>query len=375
MTRIFWKGFLRVFLVITGMVILIHGVIFWALPKSYLEEKTWEISRTADEVTKNLKGKNIAYIEQVLDFYSRTGEIKAFLKTSSQQNEIKISELLAVNPNSENNSVIIEEREVELADGEKVDVQFVSTADLEKDAMNFNLKFLPWTLIGSILIAFLVAGIYAKLETLRMRQLNFEFLRGASHELKTPLTSLKIVLENMQFKVGKYKDRDFYLEKCSEMVDELNEGISELILMSKMDSFEKCEWIEIRETLDDVLSKNRVMVAQKNLQIKKTVGDEKIWLNRTAFMMILGNLVGNAVRYTEVGGRISIETIENELVIKNSSADEILREKVKGSGLGLYIVRKLLKKYGLKYEIREGKKSFSFRINLKSVKKRNKTLA
>ena len=117
------------------------------------------------------------------------------------------------------------------------------------------------------------------------------------------------------------------------------------------------------------------MVAQKNLQIKKTVGDEKIWLNRTAFMMILGNLVGNAVRYTEVGGRISIETIENELVIKNSSADEILREKVKGSGLGLYIVRKLLKKYGLKYEIREGKKSFSFRINLKSVKKRNKTLA
>lgn len=375
MTRIFWKGFLRVFLVIAGMVILIHGVIFWALPKSYLEEKTWEISRTADEVTKNLKGKNIAYIEQVLDFYSRTGEIKAFLKASSQQNEIKISELLAVNPNSENNSVIIDEREVELADGGKVNVQFVSTADLEKDAMNFNLKFLPWTLIGSILIAFLVAGIYAKLETLRMKQLNFEFLRGASHELKTPLTSLKIVLENMQFKVGKYKDRDFYLEKCSEMVDELNEGISELLLMSKMDSFEKCEWIEIREALEEVLSKNRVMIMQKNLQIKKTVGDEKIWLNRTAFMIILGNLVGNAVRYTEVGGRISIAVEENELVIKNSSADEILREKAKGSGLGLYIVRNLLKKYGLKYEIREGKKSFSFWINLKSVKKRNKTLA
>ena len=372
MRRIFWKGFFRVLILLLGVVIIIHGGIFYTLSKSYLEEKTKEIKQTALEVTKNLTGKNREYVEQALDFYSRSGEIKAYLKSQNAENEMKVSEFLSVDRTSENNSVIIEEKSVKLLNGEEALVQFVSTANLEKDAIDLSLKFLPVTLLGSVVLSLVVAGFYARQETLRMKQVNFEFLRGASHELKTPLTSLKIVLENMQFKVGKYKDRDFYLEKCGEMVDELDAGIRELLLMSKMDSFEKSEWIKISEVVEESLRRNQILIAEKNLQMRIEVGEQKIWLNRMALSMVLANLIGNAVKYAEEGGKISVQMRDEVLEIKNSYRAGVNEQS--GSGLGLYIVKNLLKRYGLKYEICNQNKSFSFRIDFGTVKK-GKTLA
>ena len=372
MRKVFWKGFFRVLILLLGIVTIIHGGVFFTLSKSYLEEKTKEIKQTAAEVTKNLAGKNREYVEQALDFYSRSGEIKAYLKSQNAENEIKVSELLPVDRTSENNSVIIEEKSVKLLNEEEALVQFVSTANLEKDAIDLSLKFLPITLLGSVVLSLVVAGFYARQETLRMKQVNFEFLRGASHELKTPLTSLKIVLENMQFKVGKYKDRDFYLEKCGEMVDELDAGIRELLLMSKMDSFEKSEWIKISEIVEESLRRNQIMIAEKNLHIRMEVGEQKIWLNRTALSMVLANLIGNAVKYAEEGGKISVQMRDGVLEIKNSYKAGANEQS--GSGLGLYIVKNLLKRYGLKYEICNQNKSFSFRIDLGTVKK-GKTLA
>ena len=367
MRRIFWRGFFRVLILLLGVVTIIHGGVFFTLSKSYLEEKTKEIRQTASDVTKNLAGKNREYVEQALDFYSRSGEIKAYLKTQNAENEMKVSELLPVDRTSENNSVIIEEKSVKLKNEEETLVQFVSTANLEKDAIALSLKFLPVTLLGSVVLSLVAAGFYARQETLRMKQVNFEFLRGASHELKTPLTSLKIVLENMQFKVGKYKDRDFYLEKCGEMVDELDAGIRELLLMSKMDSFEKSEWIKIAEVVEESLRRNQIMIAEKNLQMQIEVGEQKIWLNRTALSMVLANLIGNAVKYVEKGGKISVQMRGETLEIKNSYRAGVNEQS--GSGLGLYIVKNLLKRYGLEYEICNQKKSFSFRIDFGTAKR------
>lgn len=367
MRRIFWKGFFRVFILLLGVVTIIHGGVFFTLSKSYLEEKTKEIRQTASDVTKNLAGKNREYVEQALDFYSRSGEIKAYLRTQNTENEMKVSELLPVDRTSENNSVIIEEKSVKLKNEEEALVQFVSTANLEKDAIDLSLRFLPVTLLGSVVLSLVVAGFYARQETLRMKQVNFEFLRGTSHELKTPLTSLKIVLENMQFKVGKYKDRDFYLEKCGEMVDELDAGIRELLLMSKMDSFEQREWIKFSELVEEVLKRNQVMTAEKNLQLRIEVGEQKIWLNRTALSIVLANLIGNAVKYAEEGGRISVQMRDEVLEIENSYKTSVNEQS--GSGLGLYIVKNLLKRYGLKYEISDLEKSFSFKIDFGTVKK------
>ncbi len=47
--------------------------------------------------------------------------------------------------------MIIEEREIKLNDGKKTNLQFVSTADMQKDAKDLSLKFLPYSLLISIL--------------------------------------------------------------------------------------------------------------------------------------------------------------------------------------------------------------------------------
>ena len=56
---------------------------------------------------------------------------------------------------------------------------------------------------------------------LKLEKLKYDFFKGASHELKTPLASLKIILENMNTILEKYKQRDIYINECIEIVDSL----------------------------------------------------------------------------------------------------------------------------------------------------------
>ena len=59
--------------------------------------------------------------------------------------------------------MIIEEREITLNDGKKINLQFVSTADMQKDAKDLSIKFLPYSLLISILFSAVISLIYAKL--------------------------------------------------------------------------------------------------------------------------------------------------------------------------------------------------------------------
>lgn len=61
-----------------------------------------------------------------------------------------------------------------------------------------------------------------------------DFLRSASHELKTPVTALNAMLENMILKVGKYSDYEEYLPLCKERTEQLSKMISEVLDASKL---------------------------------------------------------------------------------------------------------------------------------------------
>ena len=71
-----------------------------------------------------------------------------------------------------------------------------------------------------------------EIEKQRIRELEqakVDFMRAASHELKTPLTALNATLENMILGIGKYRDVEACLPECKEMAEQLSGMIQEIL--------------------------------------------------------------------------------------------------------------------------------------------------
>ena len=326
--KIFPKMFIQIFSVLGIIILLIHLLVFYIFPKTYLENRKEEICTEANKISRNLAGKDINYVNQALDFYSKNSEIKAFVKGQNKKNEVQIKDNVDINMDSNSNSLIIEERTISLNSGNKAYLQFVSTADMQEDAKNLSFKFLPYSLLISLLFSIVVSLIYAKSiknnieeiktvtdrmmtldkdarlmvdssdeighlkdqindlyftllksiddlefknrEIIKLERLKYDFLKGASHELKTPLASLKIILENMKYNIGKYKNRDLYISDCIDIVDGLTHNISQILSVSSLDNLKDDEEVLcIGDILDPVLDKYELLANQKNIRIEK----------------------------------------------------------------------------------------------------------
>ena len=417
--KIFPKICIQTFSVIAIIVLFIHLFVYLIFPRTYLDVRKEEIYTKANEITENLNGKSEDYIEQALDFYSNTNEIKAFIKKNTSSNEVEIKNDLNVDLKSSNNSLIIEERQLKLDTGKTIHLQFVSTADMQSKAKNLSLQFLPYSLIISLCFSAIVSLVYAKSiknyvveiksvtdqmmaldkkarleidsndeigqlkaqindlyetlldsisnlelknkEILRLEKIKYDFFKGASHELKTPLASLKIILENMKYNVGKYKNRDYYIDECIDLVDHLTKNIQQILSVYSIENLKDDEEIVcIKNELGRVLQKYDVLIHQKELRIQNDVKDETMYIGKTALNIILSNLISNAINYTHEKGMIQIGIKQDYFYIQN----KLDPTQPKGNGLGLYIVRNLLDNYKMKYEAIEGE-DFIFKIQFK----------
>lgn len=417
--KIFPKICIQTFSVIAIIVLFIHLFVYLIFPRTYLDVRKEEIYTKANEITENLNGKSEDYIEQALDFYSNTNEIKAFIKKNASSNEVEIKNDLNVDLKSSNNSLIIEERKLKLDTGKSIRLQFVSTADMQSQAKNLSLQFLPYSLILSLCFSAIVSFVYAKSiknyvveikrvtdqmmaldkkarleidsndeigqlkaqindlyetlldsisnlelknkEILRLEKIKYDFFKGASHELKTPLASLKIILENMKYNVGKYKNRDVYIDDCIDLVDHLTKSIQQILSVYSIENLKDDEEIVcIKNELSRVLQKYDVLIHQKELRIQNDVKDETMYIGKTALNIILSNLISNAINYTYEKGMIQIGIEQDYFYIQNKQDPT----QPKGNGLGLYIVRNLLDNYKMKYETIEGE-DFIFKIRFK----------
>lgn len=417
--KIFPKICIQTFSVIAIIVLFIHLFVYLIFPKTYLDVRKEEINNKANEITENLNGKSEDYIEQALDFYSNTNEIKAFIKKNTSSNEVEIKNNLNVDLKSSNNSLIIEERQLKLDTGEEIRLQFVSTADMQNQAKNLSLQFLPYSLIISLCFSAVVSLVYAKSiknhvveiksvtdqmmaldkkarleidsndeigqlkaqindlyetlldsisnlelknkEILRLEKIKYDFFKGASHELKTPLASLKIILENMKYNVGKYKNRDVYIDDCIDLVDLLTKNIQQILSVYSIENLKDDEEVVcIIDELSSVLQKYDVLIHQKKLHIQNDLQDETMYIGKRALHMILSNLIGNAINYTHEKDTIYIGIEQDWFYIQNKYDPS----QPKGNGLGLYIVRNLLDNYKMKYEAIEGE-DYVFKIQWK----------
>ena len=422
--KIFPKMFLQIFSILSIIVLLIHLSIYLIFPRTYLDTRKADINKTANEISHNLEGKEINEIERTIDLYSKNSDIKVFVSQENKNNEVKVTNNLNVNLNSLNNSLIIEERRITLKDGHQLYLKFISTADMVQDAKDLSLGFLPYSLSISLLLSAVVSLIYSKLiknnideiknvtdqmmqldknvclvhnsddevgdlkkqinelyftllksiddvelknkEILELEKLKYEFLKAASHELKTPLASLKIILENMMYNVGKYKERDVYLGQCVDIVDDLSKNISQILSIYSIDHLKNDEEdVIIKDVLKEVLNKYELLAYQKNIVINNKVGLEHLYIGRNAFSVILSNLISNAIKYNCDYGRIDIGIKENCFYIENTCQENHMELKKDAShGLGLYIVGNLLNNYQIDYQIIQTKTTYLFKMKI-----------
>ena len=258
---------------------------------------------------------------------------------------------------------------------------------LEKDAL---LKVKSYDEIGSLknqinTLYIRLLGVIDDLdkknkEIIELEKMKVEFLRSTSHELKTPLASLRIILENMKYNVGKYKDRDKYLSVSIETIDKLTKMTVEIL---KVSSFQELkddkELLNINQEVKTILEDYMVLSNNKNIEINNFLDEEEIYMSKLALRKVLANLVSNAVKYSYANGKINIGVKDNYFFIENSC--EPLNEKqIKESfdlfsgvedkssnGLGLFIVKNILLNYGINYKFEKSDIGMIFYFKLPNI--------
>ena len=211
-----------------------------------------------------------------------------------------------------------------------------------------------------------------------------DFLRAASHELKTPVTAVNVMIENMILGVGKYKDRDTYLAKCKIMMERLASMIKEILDTSKLDTYGQQEVIEIdlASVVASVCEPFRVIAKSNGINFNVDISNSfNVQFAVGSLERVLSNLLSNAVSYTPQGGSIWVYLNGRELMIENE-CEVIPAEQLShifeafyrpdfgrgraagGNGLGLYIVASILKSAKVQYEFVSSNKinGMAFRI-------------
>ena len=402
----------------SSLVILLHASVYFIFPSTYIESQRQTILKKSEALAKSFQGQEEGTIESVIDLYSKTNDIKISIKGKEKQNAIEVKDDLLVNPDSQNNSLVIEERKIRTKEGQDLTLQFLATVDSQKEAQNISLGFLPYTLLASFVLSLIASYLYARMisapileikrmtkrmkrldrtaslpidsqdeigvlkqqindlyhhllevidnleqqkqENLKLEQMKVEFLRGASHELKTPLASLKIILENMRDKIGRYKDRDCYLSVSLDIVDEMNQIVLEILSLSSVQELGGAkEWIQLDDLVNRILTQNQVLVENRFLSIDNCLPTTSIFMNLPILKLVLSNIISNAVKHSDKGGeiRIGLENegrdfvIENTIVSKENTSTKA--QSKKEGGLGLFVVKYLLEHEELSYRFEE----------------------
>lgn len=201
-----------------------------------------------------------------------------------------------------------------------------------------------------------------------MEQAKADFLRAASHELKTPVTALNATLENMILGVGKYQDYEACLPDCKEMVERLSGMIHEMLEASSWDfTAEAAEPVTVPELLEEICEPYQLIAAAHGISFSLRLPEQfQTMLPAGSFRKALSNILANAVAYTEPGKTVAVYMDGRSLIIENEcvpiSGEEVCRlfepfyrpgfdrsRENGGNGLGLSIVDKLLGSMNITY--------------------------
>jgi two-component system phosphate regulon sensor histidine kinase PhoR len=206
-------------------------------------------------------------------------------------------------------------------------------------------------------------------ELQRLENVRRDFVANVSHEIKTPLTSIKGYVETLLG--GAINDPSHnvrFLEKIDRNAARLTALVQDLLSLAKIEAVEdafKPTPVEWNGIIHSVVARYEDQIQQKNLKIKINAPATTLQVmgEREAMTQVLDNLLTNAMKYTPDGGRITVSLFAKngmaKLVVEDTGigipsehldriferfyrVDKARSRDLGGTGLGLSIVKHLV---------------------------------
>jgi two-component system sensor histidine kinase GlrK len=211
------------------------------------------------------------------------------------------------------------------------------------------------------------------LEIMRLRLHALElqkssFIRHISHELKTPLAAIRegteLLYDNSVGELNDEQQEVCHIIKASvSRLQRLIEDLLDFNIVLDSTSLQDSEKIYLKSLLDSVLADHKLDVKRKGIAIKQDVDNILFHSNAKQLKVVLDNVLSNAIKYSPMNSSIEISSTFKDKKLQLSIIDQgpgispEIKEKVfdafyqgpapennqiKGSGLGLTIVKELL---------------------------------
>jgi len=208
-------------------------------------------------------------------------------------------------------------------------------------------------------------------ERRRVDEVRRDFVANASHELRTPLTSIRGFVEALED--GGVEDPPTakrFLERIRAAAERMTALVSDLLELSRLESGERpptWERVAPEEVVDEVIAALSALAAAKQIEVTTRVDAPLFETDRDRLRGVLENLVENALKYTPVGGHVSVSarTDDDSVVFEVADdgpgigaehlprlferfyrVDKARSRELGGTGLGLSIVKHLAESLG-----------------------------
>jgi len=215
-------------------------------------------------------------------------------------------------------------------------------------------------------------------EQQKLEDMRKEFIANVSHELKTPITTIKSYSETLLSGALEYKDTTKeFVGIIDAETDRMSRLVQDLLKLSRME-YNQESWkkslVNPGEILESVYRKLRIRANEKNQRIKINIDENtnKVFFDKEGLEQILQNIIANSIKYTKVNGKINISCYneENNVVIlvedngigipeedmgrifeRFYRVDKARSRDMGGTGLGLAIAKHIADDHKSKIEI------------------------
>ena len=442
--KLFPKTFLVSIGLFAALIILVHALVYTLMPQFYLQQKEREAADNLTALVAELRGKSTEEMRRLSQEFAQVKNVNITLTIDGRDqyfqgfqsinivtdsgksvdtSVVKIADGQTVDPRS----VILQQGSMTNNQGQTITVKLLADVAPVTQAKLATLQVLPYTMLGSLLVALLFSYIYSRFVTRPIRQMaavtttmqrlekdahypvnshdeigvlgrninelyqnlwqtirslehenkritqlekeKIAFLRAASHELKTPLAALRIMLENMQLNIGEYKNRDQYLAESVAQVDRLAVMVNDVLRSGSVaeQALRQEKRLRIDKLFAEVVDDYVLLAKTRGMTFTIDARPTTIRANRDMMRHVISNLVSNAVRHGDAGSVIKITCNQHELAIENACkpltkqqlqsvfdpfyrSNDDKKQHADSSGIGLYTVKMLLDAKGLDYD-------------------------